>query len=168
MRRGRNSIFGTAYRYRDVQWKELNAKYLCLHLPRESQLYYVLQPKSLCLRLVELKPRGRAGIIVCYFACSIRVVVPNFLRLESCFSINIYISRVNSVALLRPPQKTKQHNVNPYSRQEQKTVCLRLRPPRPVSPISPHFHLQRHHIPHIHILSSPQKVSRPRWRRSVR
>lgn len=37
MRRGRNSIFGTAYRYRDVQWKELNAKYLCLHLPRESQ-----------------------------------------------------------------------------------------------------------------------------------
>ena len=85
------------------------------------RLYYVLQPKSLCLRLVELKPRGRAGIIVCYFACSIRVVVPNFLRLESCFSINIYISRVNSVALLRPPQKTKQHNVNPYSRQEQKT-----------------------------------------------
>lgn len=54
---------------------------------------YVLQWGSLLLLpgVVMRNPRGRAGIIVCYFACSIQVDVPNFLRLDRVLLFNKYI-----------------------------------------------------------------------------
>lgn len=92
-------------------------------------------------------PREIAGIIICFFACSIRVDVPNFPAARVLnFQRYILYKPGRFVCAFTTTTKTQQHNVHPYPRQKQKTVRLRLRPPKPVSPISPHFRLQRHRI----------------------
>lgn len=136
------------------------------------KLNYVIPRGSLCLhtaRVVTRNPRGGAGIIVCYFACSIRVDVPNFPRLDRVLLFNKYIYKPGQFGCAFTTT-TKNDIAQCPSLSQTRTEDSPSPPPTPQtseSHLAPLSLAESSHSAHPYLIVT-QRMSRPKWRRSVR